>query len=144
MKNLLLLALLGVLGYFAYLQWEPDPEPPPPAPVLVDTAPQAPPGADERVYFRVRRMYDEWQNRALATDKLQQGSRRTDLSTMLTEIREILGGSHNLHSPEAVKEVIVYHLGQIGVPPGERDYVYAGLLSEASRDGQRGAHNSSQ
>jgi hypothetical protein len=139
MRNLLLLIALGVLGYYAYREWFSESVRPP---VVVPSAPPrpvvaTPPGAD-RVSSRVRKMYDEWKNRALATEKVQQGARKTDMSVVLTEIRRILGEDFGLHTPSAVREVIVHCLP---VPESEKDYVYKSIINAANKDAQIGGHN---
>lgn len=137
MKNLLLLASLGVLGYFGYQKWFAQPEIKPAAPAQAVAAPR---GADDRIERRVRRMYEEWRDRALATQKTQHAARRTDIAVVLSEIREILGEDYGMHGPESVKQVIIYLLP---VPASDKNYVYSGIMDEAERDGRKGGHNRS-
>jgi len=146
MKNLVLLLLLGVAGYYGYKEWfdKTDPRPAPaPEPPKVQASPSPPAVAKKSsVHSRVARMYNEWKERTLATEKIQQSARRTDMAVILTEVRRLLGNA-GIHSPSAVKEVIVRDLVTMGVAPSEADYVHSGLLSEAEKDGTKGGNDRS-
>lgn len=145
MKKLIAIIVLALLGYYAYSHWLRLPQPEPPAEVSTPVAakPAAPRGAG-RVMPRVRRMYEEWKDRALATQKIQQTSRRSDMSVVMTEIRDILGEDFAMHSPGAVKEVVVHCLVGLGVSPSEANYVYTGMLQEVARDGNLNAHDKAE
>jgi hypothetical protein len=137
MKNLLLLALLGVLGYFAYLQWEPDPEPPP---EIITPQPVA--KADFFVKSRVRSLFEEWQRRAV-TKGLSGGpedgtkgstpNTLVDMSREIEQIRRILF-TKNVFAAEAMTAQMKLALRDLGVVPSEIDEVYSGIIAEASND----------
>ena len=137
MKSLLLLTCLGVVGYFVYQKRLAPAEAEPEAKATL-AAPT--PVQNDRIRSRVRRMYEEWKARSLATQKVQQSARRADIAVLLTEIRKILGDDNGVHSPEALEKAISHWLP---VAESEKSYVYQRLLEEANKDGQRGGHDKS-
>ena len=144
MKNLLLLAAIGVIGYYAYKEWSAKPVP---APLVAEkktvAAPTpAPKPVDPSIKAYVDRMYGEWKERSLGTQRKQLGSRRSDMAELLTQIRRRLGGL-GVHSDSAVRQEIIRALQELGVVPEECSFVANGLLSEAGKDGLKGSHNRS-
>ena len=145
MKNLLLFAALGVLGYFAFLRGCPPPPPPPPPPEQPTSRPNVAEAADEFfVYSRVIIMYEEWKSResAQAGDN-KQHARFVDMSAVLTDIRAWLSEHprYKIHEPKKIEEVISIALRRpirrLDVPPSQIPHVLQGLLSEANKDGKK-------
>ena len=125
MKNLLLLASLGVLGYFGYQNWFTQPEPPPalPAAKVVEAKPEP---VNFAVKSRVRKLFDEWKRRNLGNADSQLGSAAVDPASELTEIRKTLFRD-GVHSEAAVLDVIKRALRDLGVPENEIDEVASGI-----------------
>jgi hypothetical protein len=129
MKNLLLLASLGVLGYFGYQKWFAQPEPPPPPPPVpaakvVEVKPEP---VNFAVKSRVRKLFDEWKRRNLGNADSQLGSATVDPASELTEIRKTLFRD-GVHSEAAVLDVIKRALRELGVAEKELNEVAAGIV----------------
>lgn len=128
MKNLLLLASLGVLGYFGYQRWFTQPEPPPPPPTLpaAEVVKAKPEPVSFAVKSSVRKLFEEWKRRNLGNAGSQQGSAAVDPASELTEIRKALFRD-GVHSESAVLDVIKRALRDLGVPENEIDEVGRGI-----------------
>jgi hypothetical protein len=159
MKNLLLLILIGLVGYFLLSEGcaPPDkpvptalPEAPKPTPEISKADPRVlTAGNDFFIYTRVKKMYLDWKERTVGTQKSQPaGARNEDLSVLLTEIRVRLGQRpYRLHKMESVEEVMLVSLARpdrdLNVPADQRRHVLAGILREAASDGrERGLNRS--
>jgi len=130
MKSLLLLVVLGVVGYYAYNNWRSEPAAPPPPPTPAPPAKVAAP-KPEPVSFgvksRVRKLLEEWKRRSLGDSKSQLGSATIDPAGELTEIRKMLFRD-GVHSEAAVLDVIQRALRELGVPQEEIKEVSGGIL----------------
>ena len=140
MKNLLLFAALGLLGYFGYEWWFTKPEPPPEPPEIITPQPVA--KADFFVKSRVRSLFEEWQRRAVTKglsggpeDETKGNAPNTlvDMSREIEQIRRILFAK-NVFAAEAMTAQMKLALRDLGVVPSEIDEVYSGIIAEASND----------
>ena len=128
MKNLLLIAGLGVLGYLGYQEWFAKPEPEP-------VAVAAPQPTDPWLRTKVTRLLDEWKRRNAGTEK-KQYALRTDMGTILSEIK-----MRGPHTEIAIKAAFGKALVELGVDSQEVAEVVKGIWNEADRDGKKGGHN---
>ncbi len=128
MKNLLLLAGLGVLGYLGYQKWSTQPEPPPPLPALptAEVVEAKPEPVNFAIKSRVRKLFEEWKRRNLSNADSQLGSAAVDPASELTVIRKTLFRD-GVHSEAAVLDVIKRALRDLGVPENEIDEVASGI-----------------
>ena len=130
MKNLLLLAGLGILGYYGYNHWFAAPEPPPtPAPKVAEprVAEPKPAPVSFAVKSRVERLLEEWKRRSLGGMESQISSAPVDVATELAEIRKTLFRD-GIHSQAAVLDVIKRALRELGVAEKELNEVAGGIL----------------
>ena len=121
MKNLLLLAGLGVLGYLGYQKWFTLPALP--TAEVVEAKPEP---VNYTIKSRVRKLFDEWKRRNLGNADSQLGSAAVDPASELTEIRKILFRD-GVHSEAAVLDVIKRALRDVGVSENEIDEVASGI-----------------
>lgn len=130
MKGLLLFAVVGILGYYAYHHWLAKPEPPPPPPPAVPAAKMVaakPEPVNFAVKSRVRKLFEEWKRRSLGNAGSQLGSATVDPASELTEIRQTLF-REGVHSEDAVHDVIKRALRELGVAEKELNEVAAGIV----------------
>jgi hypothetical protein len=127
MKGLLLLAALGLLGYYGYLQWFAKESVVPPAPAPAPVIKAKPEPVDFAVKSRVRRLLEEWKRRSLSSGGSEVGSASVDPGRELTEIRRIVF-SDGRHSEAAIRETISRALRELGVAEGEVNEVAGGIL----------------
>jgi len=130
MKGLLLFAVVGILGYYAYHHWLAKPEPPPPPPPAVPAAKVVeakPEPVNFAVKSRVRNLLEEWKRRELGTPAREQGTAALDPALELTEIRKTLFRD-GVHSEAAVHDVIKRALRELGVAEKEINEVAAGIV----------------
>lgn len=129
MKSLLLLVILGVVGYYAYHHWRTEPAaPPPPTPAPpAKVAVPKPEPVSFGVKSRVRKLLEEWKRRSLGGSKSQLGSATIDPASELTEIRKTLFRD-GVHSEAAVLDVVQRALRELGVPQEEIKEVSGGIM----------------
>ena len=131
MKNLLLIAGLGVLGYLGYQEWFAQPEPKPAAAAVAPPAP-----VDFAVKTRVRKMFEEWKRRQL-TSSQPHGARLTDMSRELDDVRRHLFGKA-IHGEKGLQEIIENALRELGVSGAELKQLAKNIIAEARKDASRG------
>ena len=118
MKNLLLLSIFGITGYFVYYHWFAS-EPPPP-----------PPPKAEKVSLgtrkSVRMLFEEWKRREL----LPHAPHATTITPEreLAEIRKALFSS-GAHSEQAFMATITSALLELGVSQAEVSEIANGVAS---------------
>ena len=135
MKNLLLFAALGVLGYFAYREWLPAA----PAASFVTATPTPAPTPTPRpvdfaVKSAVKSLYEEWKRRVLS-DPDPHGAAAIDMPQKLTEIRRRLF-MERVHTEDAMMSAMATALQELGVAPREADYVVKKILEEVEAEKQ--------
>ena len=125
MKNLLLLSIFGITGYFAYSHWfasEPPPPPPPPPPVA------------EKVSLGIRKsvrmLFEEWKKRELSPHV--QSATAITPERELAEIRNALFSS-GAYSEQAFMATITSALLELGVSQAEVSEVASGVVSLRSK-----------
>ena len=128
MKGLLLFAIAGILGYYAYHHWLAKPEPPPPplplpAAKVVVAKPEP---VNFAVKSRVRKLFEEWKRRSLGNARSQLGSASVDPASELTEIRKTIFRD-GVHSEAAVLDMIKRALRELGVAENELNEVAIGI-----------------
>jgi hypothetical protein len=130
MKGLLLFALVGISGYYAYHYWSAKPEPVP-APIAPPVAAAAVTAKPEPVSFavksRVRSLLAEWKRRSLGGKSSELGSAKIDAASELTEIRKLLFRD-GIHSETAVADTVSRALRELGVAETEVKEVTGGIL----------------
>ncbi|MEY3479961.1 MAG: hypothetical protein RIQ71_736 [Verrucomicrobiota bacterium] len=124
MRNLLLLILLLAGGYYAYQYF--TEEPPPPAVVQNVVAPTPVP-VDFTIKAKVRKLFEEWKRLSLGAPGRERGV-RIDPALELKEIRRKLF-EKGVYSGDAVNDVVVRSLREIGVPEKEINEVAGGIMS---------------
>lgn len=132
MKNLLLATGLGVLGYFAYLQWSPTSAP---APSVETTPDPTPEPIDPWLRGRVGRLFDEWKRRNASTDR-KQHVYMVDMAEILSEIR-----MRGPFTDQVIASQFTRILVDLGVSREEAGAVANGIMKEAARDGLTGGHH---
>jgi hypothetical protein len=130
MKLLLLLAALGVVGYFIYQDYFAAPTEPPkptPSPSVSPTPPPTPRPTPVPLAIRgvVRNLYEEWKRRELGDVRAATLPRPSELRTQIKSI--LFDQGH--HSDGAMREVIVKALGELGVQPSDREHITSGIMS---------------
>jgi hypothetical protein len=134
MKNLLLLAALGVLGYFAYQEWRPASSAAP----LVAATPTptpTPEPIDPAVLSKVSKLFEEWKLRNAGTERKQLGSAyKTDMAQLVSEIK--LRGPY---TDEGLKSLFQRFLAEQGrVDKSEIESVAESMIREAGLEGSLG------
>jgi hypothetical protein len=129
MKNLLLLSIFGITGYFAYSHWfasEPPPPPPPPPPVA------------EKVSLGIRKsvrmLFEEWKKRELSPHV--QSATAITPERELAEIRNALFSS-GAYSEQAFMATITSALLELGVSQAEVSEVASGVVSLRSEQADK-------
>ena len=124
MKNLLLLSIFGITGYFAYSHWFAS-EPPPPPP---------PPPVAEKVTLGIRKsvrmLFEEWKKRELSPHV--QSATTITPERELAEIRNALFSS-GAYSEQAFMATITSALLELGVSQAEVSEVASGVVSLRSK-----------
>ena len=128
MKALLLLTILGVVGFFIYRDYFAVPEPvvvaPAATPAPTPTPTPAPTPVPFAIKSAVRNLYEEWKRRELGEQQpAMPGPRK-----LFTGIRRNLF-ERGEHTEAAVRSAIVQALAEIGLPAGEREHVASGIMS---------------
>jgi hypothetical protein len=138
MKNLLLLASLGVLGYFGYHRWSADKGNPAAFFVqkpAVEAPTPTPAPTDPWLRGKVARLFEEWKRRNASTDK-KQHVYLLDMAEVLSEIK-----MRGPYTDQVIASKFTKILIEMGVSPDEAGMVAAGILKEAARDGTMGGHD---
>ena len=126
MKNLLLLLIFGVTGYFAYCRWFASEPPPPPPPVA------------EKVSLGIRKsvraLFEEWKNREL----LPHAPSVTAITPEreLANIRKALFSS-GAHSEQVFMATITSALLELGVSQAEVSEIASGVVSLTSEQADK-------
>jgi len=123
MKNLLLLSIFGITGYFAYYHWfasEPPPPPPPPVAEKVSLG----------IRKSVRMLFEEWKKRELSPHV--QSATAITPERELAEIRNALFSS-GAYSEQAFMATITSALLELGVSQAEVSEVASGVVSLRSK-----------
>lgn len=118
MKALLLLTVLGIVGFFIYRDYFAAPEPVAVAPAPVPTP------VPFAIKSAVRSLYEEWKRRELG----EQGLSLPEPQKLIIEIKRSLF-SKGEHTDAAIKRAVVQALGEMGIAPGEREHIAAGIMS---------------
>jgi hypothetical protein len=151
MKNLLLLAALGALGYFLLFgeertgfscEREPTPVPAPSKSAVASEASGAPSEmeiVDSISLMRVDRLFKEWKRRNAGTQKKQYGVATIDMADEIASIR--FRGPYTRNGIQ--KALAAALVSECDVQSGESRQIAAGIMSEAERDGRIGGHNRS-
>ena len=125
MKNLLLLSICGITGYFAYYHWFAS-EPPPPPPVA------------EKVSLGIRKsvrmLFEEWKKRELSPHV--QSATAITPERELAEIRNALFSS-GAYSEQAFMATITSALLELGVSQAEVSEVASGVVSLRSEQADK-------
>ena len=125
MKRLLLVAFLGLAGYYAY-EWVSQ-EPAAPAPVP-SAAPVKKKPVDFAMRSRVNKLFQEWKRQQLITDKGQQGLATCNPEEELNQIRQHLF-REGRHSESAVADLVSQCLQEMGLAEEEIGSVSSSLVS---------------
>jgi hypothetical protein len=128
MKNLLLLSIFGITGYFAYYHWFAS-EPPPPPP---------PPPVAEKVSLGIRKsvrmLFEEWKKRELSPHV--QSATAITPERELAEIRNALFSS-GAYSEQAFMATITSALLEFGVSQAEVSEIASGVASLRSEQADK-------
>ena len=128
MKNLLLLSIFGITGYFAYSHWFAS-EPPPPPP---------PPPVAEKVTLGIRKsvrmLFEEWKKRELSPHV--QSATTITPERELAEIRNALFSS-GAYSEQAFMATITSALLELGVSQAEVSEIASGVASLRSEQADK-------
>ena len=128
MKNLLLLSIFGITGYFAYYHWFAS-EPPPPPP---------PPPVAEKVSLGIRKsvrmLFEEWKKRELSPHV--QSATTITPERELAEIRNALFSS-GAYSEQAFMATITSALLELGVSQAEVSEIASGVASLRSEQADK-------
>jgi hypothetical protein len=120
MKNLLLLLILGVAGYYGYLHWfAVEPPPPPPPPPLTKKVKHG-------IKISVRNLLEEWKHRKIAPHELTVSVAVPEVE--LAKIRKELF-SQGAYTDVALREAVASALRELGVVESEVSQLANELIS---------------